>query len=54
VGFRGIVPLIINFGRIGKSFVNFKLWPLYSREITPVPTEWEVIWIPEPVWKFWY
>lgn len=47
VEFRAIVPLIINLGRI------YKLWPLYPREITQVATEWEAIWDPEPVWKFW-
>ena len=33
--------------------VNFMFPPLYTRKITPVPTEEEAGWAPEPVWTFW-
>jgi len=31
--------------------VVIMLWPLYPRQITPVPTEGMVMRIPQPVWR---
>jgi hypothetical protein len=38
-GSRQIAALILNLGTRQRRVVNFKLWPLYPRERTPVSIE---------------
>jgi len=52
-GKRGIVPLILNLGTRRGSAVNFTSRLLFSMERTPIPTEQDAGWTPQPVWSFW-
>jgi len=36
---RDIILLLLNLGTRWKRVVNFMLWPIYSRERNPIPTE---------------
>jgi hypothetical protein len=51
-GSIGIAPVILNPSSTWRLVVNFKALWLYTREWTPVPTEQEAVWAPEPVWTF--
>jgi hypothetical protein len=51
-GERGIAPLIHNLGTRRGSVVYFTPRPLFSWERTPIPTEQDAGWAPEPVWSF--
>jgi len=50
---RGIAPLILNPGTRWGSVVNFTPRLLFYWERTPIPTEQDAGWAPEPVWSFW-
>jgi hypothetical protein len=51
-GSRGIAPLILSLGTRYRWVVNFTPRPLFRRERTSLPFEWEAVWAPEPVWRF--
>ena len=52
-GSRGIVPLNLNLDARWRWVVNLTPWQLYPWGRTPVHTEYEAVWAPEPVWTFW-
>jgi len=46
------IPLILNLGNRWRWVVSFTTRPLYPRERTPVPTEWEAVKARESLWIF--
>ena len=41
-GSRSVAPVVLN---VGTRWINYTLRPLYPRERTPVPIEYEVGWV---------
>jgi len=51
-GSIGTAPLILNLGASLLSLVNITLRSLYPQQRSSVPTEWAVLWAPQPIWTF--
>jgi hypothetical protein len=49
---RSLVPLILHLGTRWRAVVKFKIRQLYPWKRTPVLTELEAGWVPEPFWAF--
>ena len=49
-GTRGIALFFFNLGCSWGWVVNSTPWPLYTREMDPVPIAREAGWAPGPVW----
>jgi len=52
-GRGGINPPLLYHDIRWRWAVNINSWPLYCREITPVPTQEKAKWVPVPVWTIW-
>ena len=50
---EGMALLTLNLGTRWRWVVSFTLRPLYPRNRTPMPIEWEAWLAEEPVWTLW-
>ena len=50
--YGGIAPFLLNIDLDGNSVTRFIPFPLYSRGKSPVPLEYEDVWVSEAFWTF--